>query len=139
MEKENRLAENVLVKLGFKKIDDGFVKGKCTVYINEHGYEVRFEGEGTMYSTDRSIYWLEGVLFHYGIVHTNVEHLDDIQKYRPYRVKRIFMFYYGVFYDDDLLLAHGGFSNMSNVCDLMNSAFHAGFTESYVRVKYGND
>lgn len=50
---------------------------------------------------------------------------------KPYYLKRLFWFYYGLYYDGTLLY-YGGFTRLSNLCDAMNAAFMNGIAHSIV-------
>lgn len=41
---------------------------------------------------------------------------------KPYKIKRVYLFYYGIFYDETLIV-YSGWTRIKTMCDLMNGAF----------------
>jgi len=50
---------------------------------------------------------------------------------KPYTIKRIFWFNYGLYYED-CIICYGGYTRISDLRDLMNAAFLLGVSHAIV-------
>lgn len=77
MKKEG--VELFLTQNGFEEVNYFTYKNKkCCVYIGEDDYIVKnLIDEWEMFSTDRQIYWLIGVLTYYNLMDRNYKDIKD--------------------------------------------------------------